>query len=234
MIKDGIVIIKKKGINYLFLDGGQENPQPWIGDFFSSLYDGIMKKSVFPKKFNASMDKHYEFLAHELGGFHKKRVLELATGSGSIANILSNDNSYYGIDISKGLLKIALKKFKKAGFREAEFYLTNAEFLPFIDKVFDLCICNLSLNFFSDLEMVLLEMRRVLKKGGIFFASVPVPERNETGSRIIGNLYSEEELHDLFIKNGFIFTAYKYENGTLLYFRAVLPVLQAALNNTVK
>ncbi len=221
MIKSGIEVIKRKGINYLHKNGRKLRHKPWLGDLFSFLYDSIMTKSVFPKKFEASIEKHAQFLQVEYAGIHDKRVLELATGSGNISEILPSDNIYAGIDISEGLLKIAYKKFIKAGFKNFELSLCGAEELPFQDQLFDICICNLSLNFFSDLTTVIQEVKRVLKNQGIFICSIPVPERNQKQSVIRGNLYSENELKSIFETNGLKFTSYDFKNGALLYFRAV-------------
>ena len=101
MLKNGIKVVNKKGLNYIVEDGGKLLQfKPWLGDSFSFLYDFIMKSSIFPKKFGGDMSKHYEILSQELKGVHGKRVLELATGSGSAAHFLPNDNQYTGTDIS--------------------------------------------------------------------------------------------------------------------------------------
>jgi SAM-dependent methyltransferase len=223
MLKSGIRVIKKKNLCYIAEnENSVKRFKPWLGDSFSFLYDFIMKSSIFPKKFGGDMNKHYEILSQELKDVHGKRVLELATGSGSAVNFLGNDNQYTGTDISPGLLRKAVKSFKNAGFEEAEFYVTNADDLPFDDNFFDICLCILSLNFFSDVKEVLQEIKRVLVPGAIFLCSVPVPERNRLQSTIRGTLYSEEELERMCQKHGFKFESMPDKNGVLLYFRAVL------------
>lgn len=57
-------------------------------------------------------------------------------------------HQYTGTDISPSLLRKAVKSFKVAGFKEAEFYVTSADDLPFDDNGFDIALCILSLNFF--------------------------------------------------------------------------------------
>ena len=105
------------------------------------MYDIIMKRSIFPKKFAADVNKHSDTLRQELNGIHGKRVLELATGSGSATSFIGNDNTYVGTDISPGLLRKALKKFLSAGFESPEFYVSRSEDLPFDDESFDLVFC---------------------------------------------------------------------------------------------
>jgi len=223
MLNNGIKVFKKKGLHYLVEDGNKlVQFKPWLGDSFSFLYDFIMKSSIFPKKFGGDMSKHYEILSRELKGVHGKRVLELATGSGSAINFLPNDNQYTGTDISPGLLKKAVKNFRTAGFENAEFYVTSADDLPFEDNHFDIVLCILSLNFLNDVKRVFQEIGRVSDKDAIFICSVPVPERNKAQSTIRGTLYSEEKLEEISRENGYSFESIPAENGALLYFRAIL------------
>jgi SAM-dependent methyltransferase len=223
MLKNGIRVIKQKDLCYIAeSDDSIKRFKPWLGDSFSFLYDFIMENSIFPKKFGGGMSRHYEILSQALKGIHGKCVLELATGSGSAVNFLPNDNQYTGTDISPGLLRKAVKRFRVAGFKEIEFYVTSADGLPFDDNGFDVVLCILSLNFFDDIKKVLLEIKRVLMPGAVFICSVPVPERNRLQSTIRGTLYSAEELEEICKEHGFSFENFPDENGALLYFRATL------------
>ena len=222
MLKRGIRVIKKKNLCYI---AENENSikrfKPWLGDAFSFLYDFIMKNSIFPKKFGGDMSRHYEILSHELKDVHEKRVLELATGSGSAVNFLPNDNQYTGTDISPGLLRKAVKRFRSAGFKNAEFYVTSADGLPFDDNIFSICLCILSLNFFNDVKKAFQDIKRVLLSDALFICCVPVPERNRLQSTIRGTLYTEEELGRICQEYGFRLESFPNENGALLYFRAI-------------
>ena len=223
MLKKDIHIIKQKDLCYIAESGNSiKRFKPWLGDAFSFLYDFIMKNSIFPKKFGGDMSKHYEILSQAFKGIHGKRVLELATGSGSAVIFLPNDNQYTGTDISPGLLRKAVKRFRVAGFKETEFYVTSADDLPFDDNGFDIVLCILSLNFFNDIKKVFLEIKRVLIPDAVLFCSVPVPERNKLQTTIRGTLYSAEELGGICKAHGFRFESFPDENGTLLYFRAIL------------
>lgn len=198
----------------------QVNNRPWGGAILPGLYDFSMKKNVIPKKFNASVEMHNMIIKNEMAEA-KGCLLELAAGSGSLAKMIDCSIEYTGIDISLGLLKLAAKKFRREGFKNSEFYNCGAEELPFEENSFDCCVCNLSLNFFSDLEKVLTEAARVMKQGAVFFGSVPVPERNTKGSLIRGTLRTEAEIGRLFEAAGFEFLPINTENGALLYFNAV-------------
>ncbi len=223
MFKSGIRVIKKKGLYYITESENRiKRFKPWLEDSFSFLYDFIMKSSIFPKKFGGDMRKHYEILSQELKDMHGKRVLELATGSGSAVNFLAHDNQYTGTDVSPGLLRKAVKKFRAAGFKETEFYVTSAEDLPFNDTIFSICLCILSLNFLNDIKKVFQEIKRVLIPEGVFLCCVPVPERNRFQRTIRGTLYSEVDLERICQEHGFRFESIPFENGALLYFRAIV------------
>jgi methylase of polypeptide subunit release factors len=84
-----------------------------------------MVTSIFPRKFGGTIDKHFKILSQELKEVHKKRVLELASGSGSAVHFLSNDNIYTGTDISPGLMKKTQKNFRDAGFKDAQLLQYN-------------------------------------------------------------------------------------------------------------
>lgn len=217
ILKKNIEFVEKKRVRYQKINGKKMKYKPWIGDIFSPLYDYLMIKFIFPKKFNADIKKNTEILKKEFKEVHNKQVLELATGSGNMADILPKNNFYSGIDISGNLLKQAAKKFKK--FNNADFYIADAGNLPFENNIFDICICNLSLNFFSDLDKVIKEIIRVLKPNSFFVCSIPVPEKNKSNKKIRGNLFTEKELIQKF--HNFKFERID-ENGILLYFRAIL------------
>ena len=220
MLEKDVRIIKKKGV-YHIVNSESGLSKSWFGGSFSFVYDIVMKRCIFPGKFGGDMSLHYEILSRELAGIHGKNVLEVASGTGSAVNFVSNDNRYAGTDISPGLLKKAVRNFRDAGFDEADFYVAGADNLPFDDAVFSVCLCILSLNFFPDAGNVFREIKRVLIPGGVLICSVPVPDRNRLQSKIRGNLFSETELENMCREAGFQFENIPAENGALLYFKAI-------------
>jgi len=154
-IKPDIQIIKRGNLFYL---ADNENRltrfTPWLGDSFSFLYDFIMSRSIFPRKFGGDIQKHYFTLTQALAEVQGRRVLELGTGSGSAVHFLNKENQYIGVDVSPGLLKQAAKRFIRAGFQNPEFYVVSADDLPFESECFDVCLCILSLNFIGNVEKV--------------------------------------------------------------------------------
>jgi len=222
MLKSSVDVVRRRRLNFVVGANGRPSRfKPWLVDVFAFLYDPIMEKSIFPKKLAADMNQHCDTLRQELSSVHGKRVLELATGTGSAIDFLGNDNSYVGVDISPGLLRRAAKRLRLAGFGDPELYVSKADDLPFRDESFDLCICVLSLNFFDDQAKALREAHRVLAPGSVFLCAVPVPERSPSGSTIRGTLYSEQELRILVHEIGFTYESIPCDNGALLYFRAI-------------
>ena len=222
-IKDSVNITKKNGLNHLLDDKNKlKKYKPWLGDLFSFLYDRIMEKSVFPKKFNASIEEHYKILGKIFENIFDKTIIEFATGSGDAIKFLNNNNIYAGVDISSGLLRLAKKKFDQNSFTRFELYNVDACETPFQDNTFDIAICNLSLNFFQNIDNFILELNRILKPSGTFYCSTPIPERKKSKSIIHGNLHKLDDLKRMFENNNFGFEPLSYENGALLYFKAIL------------
>lgn len=214
---------KRRGAYYMLDENNKIiTYKPWLGDMFSFLYDRIMDKSIFPKKFSGSIDTHFEILKEVFAETHQKNILEVAAGSGNAVEFIPCDNNYKGTDISAGLLRIAAKKFKKHKFKNAEFYVCDAAGIPLKDNLFDICICNLSLNFFDSIKDFIVEARRLLKPGGVIFCCVPLPEKKAPEVKIRGKLYSKQEMKEIFTELNFRFESLDKKNGALIYFRAHL------------
>lgn len=221
MLKESVRIAEKNGILYPFAQNGRPLRQkPWLGDLFSPLYDRLMKRSVFPKKMEASYDKHYEILRKMLGHISGKAVVEFAAGSGDAVRFLNRDNNYAGLDISPGLLHAARKKFDRYGFGKYRLYCADACKTPFKDRSFDIALCNLSLNLFRNIDGFFVELLRILKPDGIFYCSVPLPERKNSKYVIHGTLYGLDELQKKIEGLKGRFEPSLHKNGVLLYFSA--------------
>jgi ubiquinone/menaquinone biosynthesis C-methylase UbiE len=218
MLNKGVITKEIKGINYIF-----ENKKPikydsWVTDLMANRYEKIMIKKVFPKLFGSSYEKHNDILKKEYSDIYQKNVLELGTGSGNISFLLDNNNNYTGIDISPKLLMIAKKALLDNGFKYYNLYVSSADALPFEQCSYDICICNLSLNFFPEIHEVVAQIYSVLKSDGKFICSVPVIERNKLNNHTRGTQFTESRLNELFTSFGFKFSTLPYHNGALLYF----------------
>jgi ubiquinone/menaquinone biosynthesis C-methylase UbiE len=108
------------------------------------------------------------------------KVLDLGCGEGRhvISVYVEADVTAIGVDLCLGDLQTAQSRFadfKEDGQTEKAFGLANGDALqlPFADNTFDKIICSEVLEHIPDYHAVLKEIKRVLKPGGLFCASVP-------------------------------------------------------------
>ncbi|MFX0069002.1 MAG: class I SAM-dependent methyltransferase [Candidatus Hodarchaeota archaeon] len=108
-------------------------------------------------------------IAHRLKSISAGNVLDVATGNGdfilTLMKTLKDYDSFIGIDTSDKELEAARKNLKN---RPAKFIRMNAEKIDFEGDYFDtVCIAN-SLHHLVNPNLVLSEMKRVLKSDGYF------------------------------------------------------------------
>jgi ubiquinone/menaquinone biosynthesis C-methylase UbiE len=100
-------------------------------------------------------------------------VLEIGFGTGhsivALAQSVGKSGEVYGIDISQGMLHIALSRVKEAGFSErVSLKLGDATKLPFEADSFDAIFTSFTLELFDtpEIPIVLRECQRVLRGDG--------------------------------------------------------------------
>ena len=108
----------------------------------------------------------------EVGIKDAKSILDVGCGSGMVTRDIAEiskgkvtalDGSKDMIDVAKGVLK---------NFKNVELKVGTAEDLPFDDNTFDVVTCNLVLMWAKTPQIVVDEMARVTKPGGIVLASL--------------------------------------------------------------
>lgn len=95
-----------------------------------------------------------------------KRIIDVCTGTGDIAIILSKKypkSDITAIDFSPEMLKIAHKKSSR---QNINFFEANAMSMPFHDNSFDLCTISFGLRNLPDKTLALKEIFRILEKDG--------------------------------------------------------------------
>jgi len=105
-----------------------------------------------------------------LAAFKPRRILDVATGTGDLAVLISSldQAAVTGIDLAANMLAIAEKKILDKGLNDRiTFRQADAENIPFPDDSFDAVTVAFGVRNFEDLEKGLSEMRRVLKPGGV-------------------------------------------------------------------
>jgi ubiquinone/menaquinone biosynthesis C-methylase UbiE len=103
---------------------------------------------------------------HDVIGFEKyagKRVLDLGCGSGvDVAEFARYGADVIGVDWTEIATRLASRYVDTAR--------ADATFLPFKDESFDLVYSFGVLHHIADMDSAMVEIRRVLKKGGEVFA----------------------------------------------------------------
>lgn len=104
----------------------------------------------------------------------KCKVLELGCGDGSLWKInykyIPENWDIYLTDFSKGMLEDAKKNLSKQKER-FKFEIVDIEKIPYEDESFDVVIANHMLYHVENIDRAMIEVNRVLKKQGIFYAS---------------------------------------------------------------
>lgn len=96
------------------------------------------------------------------------RVLEIATGTGLIAlNIANSAHSIEAIDFAPQMIKAARKKTVPPN---VQFSIMDATALSFPDHRFDVVIISNALHIMPSPELVLQNIKRVLKPDGLLIA----------------------------------------------------------------
>ncbi len=128
---------------------------------YAKLYDFEIHK------FNSSAySEMYRLISRVLT--KEMRVLEIATGTGLIAiNIADSVQSVEATDFSPKMIETAMRKSAPDNVR---FSVEDASALSFPDQTFDAVIISNALHIMPDPELVLKNIRRVLKPNGILIA----------------------------------------------------------------
>jgi len=96
------------------------------------------------------------------------RVLDVACGTGIVARLAAErmgSGHVVGLDINPGMLAVA-RSLPHSSKPTIEWHEGSVLAMPFPDGLFDLCLCQLGLQFFPDQVAALREMHRVLRAGG--------------------------------------------------------------------
>ena len=103
------------------------------------------------------------------------KVLDVGTGTGVVAITAARHGAHVtGLDLTPELLEQAKEDAAIAGQTDIVFQEGDAEALPYADNSFDLVVSQFGHMFAPRPEVVVKEIKRVLRKGGHFaFASWP-------------------------------------------------------------
>lgn len=158
----------------------------WLYDVYATRYDGI-------KQYRRDAEQQFlaQPLLEQIAPQTDALVLDVATGTGRLPLALLRharfDGKVIGVDLSSRMLGIAANKLN--GSTRAQMVLAPAETLPFPDRAFDVVTCLEALEFMTRRELVLEELMRVLRPGGLLLLT------NRINTRFMpGKLYDRDEL----------------------------------------
>ncbi|MFC7155860.1 methyltransferase domain-containing protein [Halomarina halobia] len=165
--------------------------------YLSTVYD-----RVNPFIWNEEMRAEALDLAEVEAG---DAVLDVGCGTGfATEGLLERTENVHGLDQSVHQLEKAWAKFGRTG--PVDFYLGDAERLPFRDDAFDAVWSSGSIEYWPDPVATLAELRRVVQPGGTVLVVGP----NYPKSSIVGRLadaimlfYDAEEADRMFAEAGF-------------------------------
>jgi len=127
-----------------------------------------------------------------------KTVLDVASGSGYGTFLLSKyAKKIYGIDNSSDAIKYSKNNYKN---KNLEYELGDAEKMPYKDGSFDVVISFETIEHLKNPEEYLKEVKRVLKKDGIFVVSTPNDDEFTEGNEFHIHEYKLDELINLISK----------------------------------
>jgi demethylmenaquinone methyltransferase/2-methoxy-6-polyprenyl-1,4-benzoquinol methylase len=102
-----------------------------------------------------------------------EKALDLACGTGDITFALGErlpSGEAVGLDITQGMLDIAEEKRRDKKAENVYFHRGDIMSMPFADASYDCVTCGYALRNVPDVELALVEIKRVLKPGGKFLS----------------------------------------------------------------
>ncbi len=144
--------------------------------FIKTNYSEYWIKKIKNKKL-----EYYEKRAIKLLNLSNNNIiLEIGCGDGRFTKqiIKKNKNIYVGIDISYKMIKYTRNNIKRSNF-----IISDAEYLPFRNEVFDRILIFATLFFISNQKKTILEIKRVSKKN----CKIVIDHRNILNVKILIN-----------------------------------------------
>jgi demethylmenaquinone methyltransferase/2-methoxy-6-polyprenyl-1,4-benzoquinol methylase len=189
----------------------------------AKMFDDIAFRYDFLNRFlSGGIDIYWRKRAiKELNALRPQHVLDVATGTGDVAIMMSkylNPVHITGIDISEGMLELGRKKIAKQLLNDRiELRLGDSEAINFPQDSFDAVIVAFGVRNFENLRTGLSEMLRVLKPGGKLVV-LEFSQPANKGLKGLYNLYMKivaARLGKIISKNN---DAYQYLNVSVTAF----------------
>ncbi|MEW9679313.1 methyltransferase domain-containing protein [Pseudomonas sp. TE50-2] len=134
---------------------------------YSGIYDAKYHAAIAYQQMDQRL---VDWMKRHLDVNAQLKILDLGCGPGSMIPYLRQFKraKIYGVDISPAFIEMAKERYQGVDFR-----VGDAEVLPYPSDMFDVVLCSGMLHHIPDLHQVFVEVRRVLKPGGLIFAREP-------------------------------------------------------------
>lgn len=142
-------------------------------DFFESLFCRLMNSERYYKKdkniFDQFLARVFDKIYNPIPYSHFGRILDLGCGSGiNLYNLKKRGWDVYGLDISKNAVNFARNELNLKNV-----CVGTIESKKYPDSFFDVILLNHVIEHLSDPKRTLVEIKRVLKRGGLLLITTP-------------------------------------------------------------
>ena len=139
-------------------------------DFVRDMFDAIAPRyDLLNRILSAGIDQRWRKRAIRLLSKDKpSKILDVATGTADMAIIAATlgPTEIVGVDIAKEMIEVGRYKIRKKGLSDIiRLKVCDAEQLPFSDNEFDAALVAFGVRNFTDLELGLREISRVVCPG---------------------------------------------------------------------
>lgn len=165
---------------YLETVRGDRPKSDYVRDMFGSFSD---RYNLFNRAVTLGLDRHWRKLLVRRFVKPGQQVLDLATGTGTLAweivRAQKGRGRVVGVDFCQPMIQVAARdRARRDPSGASQFLLADAQTLPFGDGMFDLATMGYALRNVSDIPRTLSEIHRVLRpQGCAVFLEISKPSR---------------------------------------------------------
>ncbi len=143
-----------------------------------------------PFRFNAYVSARYQQVIDLIPKKKNQKILDIGCGDGVLLSQIKTGR-LYGVDLDRGSLDFALTKIR------AKLVQAKAESLPYRNSFFDTVIATEIIEHLSKPELMLAEIRRVLKSGGRVIITTPVKPTHGLTDKLHCQEFTSKQLEQL-------------------------------------